>query len=341
MSSNYTNRYQSKLFNFVHQQYRRLTAQWENGVRQLQATTMRGVETLLYQLFPLDISPGKRLQAQTPPSVDAPIQRVLETVKNSSLTTTTNPIAYLVSFFRPNQSTATINHNLPMVQGIAINLENRHLVLVTRDNQILNILTPQQQAKLAARITEEVAEYRRFQLKEAHLLPEINRILANLTGSNYSLNPGGVLIFLDATIARWEAQSVTTQTLNIQALIEAALNYFFGDGKERKIESKPNNYVLPPDSQPADSWLTWGDLYGNQIDQVNKSGFQSPIAQARRDNNNQIESKPDWIEITATLLGYEKHPLEQLLQWLDHAMLWLEQLLLNIFYFLRGLLRVR
>lgn len=45
---------------------------------------------------------------------------------------------------------------------------------------------------------------------------------------------------------------------------------------------------------------------------------------------NSLEARhPDptssWIEIEATSLGYVKHPLEQLLAWLDYAMLWLEE----------------
>ena len=39
-----------------------------------------------------------------------------------------------------------------------------------------------------------------------------------------------------------------------------------------------------------------------------------------------LEPAPDWIETQATPTGYVKHPLERVLQWLDHAMLWLEEL---------------
>jgi hypothetical protein len=39
---------------------------------------------------------------------------------------------------------------------------------------------------------------------------------------------------------------------------------------------------------------------------------------------------PSWIETEATLVGYVKHPLEQLLEWLDSGMLWLESLIIKI-----------
>jgi hypothetical protein len=42
-----------------------------------------------------------------------------------------------------------------------------------------------------------------------------------------------------------------------------------------------------------------------------------------------VQPTPDWIEIPATLMGYVKHPLEQILAWLDRVMLWLEETLLK------------
>jgi hypothetical protein len=53
----------------------------------------------------------------------------------------------------------------------------------------------------------------------------------------------------------------------------------------------------------------------------------------------QVEAKPDWIETQAQTIGYEKHPLEQILEWLDQAMLWLEDIFVKIGLFLQGLLR--
>lgn len=49
-----------------------------------------------------------------------------------------------------------------------------------------------------------------------------------------------------------------------------------------------------------------------------------------------LESTPDWIETPATPSGYVKHPLEQLLEWLDSAMLWLEELVVKMWRALRG-----
>ena len=54
-----------------------------------------------------------------------------------------------------------------------------------------------------------------------------------------------------------------------------------------------------------------------------------------------LEPAPDWIETQATPTGYVKHPLEQLLEWLDTAMLWLEELVVNAWRWVRQLGRRR
>lgn len=51
---------------------------------------------------------------------------------------------------------------------------------------------------------------------------------------------------------------------------------------------------------------------------------------------NGLDAAPDWIETPATPSGYVKHPLEQLLEWLDSAMLWLEELIAKIWRSFRG-----
>ncbi|NEP30127.1 MULTISPECIES: hypothetical protein [unclassified Moorena] len=62
----------------------------------------------------------------------------------------------------PNQTPAQAPTNEHMlIQGVACLLDNRGLVLVTVQNQILDILTPQQQQKLASRISWEVADLMR------------------------------------------------------------------------------------------------------------------------------------------------------------------------------------
>jgi hypothetical protein len=48
-----------------------------------------------------------------------------------------------------------------------------------------------------------------------------------------------------------------------------------------------------------------------------------------------LKPAPDWIETKVTPTGYVKHPLEQVLGWLDHTILWLEEQALKLWQWLR------
>ncbi|MBW4454015.1 MAG: hypothetical protein KME55_15595 [Nostoc indistinguendum CM1-VF10] len=543
MSSGSSGRYQSRLFNFVHQQSRRVTQQWEHTFRHLQVATKWGVEVLLYPvylLFQASESSGKTLQTKEPqtrlklqpndtdfqpeiPNVDSPIQHILEAVKylssdeaastpaktverfkplaflevfrlklvnnnstnNASLTQSTNITENKVGNLNLLQLDNALKQHLAVVRGIATDLRNRSLVLVTADNEILDILTPQQQAELEDRIINEVANYwQHWRLiiakKETELLPQIDRLLAKLTDGNttkipalaegipkYLLNTDGLLAFLDITVAKLEsnallpvqersqeivqvaqtqlniflygkeqlaakgeiattADGLETHTLNLQALIEAALNYFFGVGNRKTLEPTNSNEHLSSKILPsrlrkalsksrqlkkqdlaADPWLTWNDLFGDtetvtdkpitlyqktnpaltsslsvkyfpqnnltvkqpkigsglvrkkqstsnltssqktsqkvisakqtetRISQTKSEIRKGEILHQQFDRSSQVEAQPDWIETKATSTGYEKHPLEQLLEWVDYVMLWLEERFVKIFQSLR------
>ncbi|ODH00126.1 hypothetical protein A4S05_34635 [Nostoc sp. KVJ20] len=601
MSSGSSGRYQSRLFNFVHQQSRRVTQQWEHTFRHLQVATKWGVETLLYPvylLFQSSESSGKTLhtkepqtrlklqpndtdfQPETLPNADTPIQNVLEAVNylssdepastptktsehfnllaslgvfrlkfvnhGSNITQSSNITENQAGSLNPSHLENDLQQHLPIVRGIATNLMNRNLVLVSADNEILDILTPQQQTKLEDRIINEVAKYWQSSLqdaarrrliiakKETQLLPQIDHLLAKLTDGNTAkipvlaerlfekfsavtlstfrsplkkgvtgikvplkkgdlggskvfdtdkrtfqtssegipkdlLNTEKLLAFLDIAVAKLEsnafvpaqersqeivqvaqtqlniflygkeqladrgeiapnADGLETHTLNLQALIEAALNYFFGVGSRKTLEPTTSDERLPGKlfSLPIrkalskspqlenqdltdDPWLTWNDLFGNtetvaensvtlsqktnpalasslsvghfpqknlsvkqpkvgsglvrrkqttnnlvssqkasgkvasakqteaRISQTKSENRKGEILQQQFHQSSQVEAQPDWIEIKATSNGYEKHPLEQVLEWLDYVMLWLEEKFVNIFQSLRQL----
>lgn len=54
------------------------------------------------------------------------------------------------------------------------------------------------------------------------------------------------------------------------------------------------------------------------------------VTPSSHSQNTDIEPAPDWIETQATPSGYVKHPLEQVLEWLDHSMLWVEELVVKV-----------
>lgn len=412
MSPASSGRYQSRLFNFIHQQSRRVREQSQSAFRHLQVATSWGVQVLLYPVYLLFQSnklfgkqlhsaapPGRRqLQAddtnsqpQTPPTADTPIQRVLLLV---DALPSEEAVSNSLAFFASNKLTRlnpSPTLQRPVIQGIATQLASRTLVLVTTQNEVLDILTAQQQETLQQRIIEEVANYWRYQ-RLAHSIEQ---------------RQNSAIAFLDRTIADLETHHlapISEATLRIQALIWAAIDYFFGGRRGEQLgqtaqtdsslelsgSSKPRRKPLPHrrvsklPSRPKlvsadlDPWLTLGDLFGDSSSPsvgyplsnlfnrfqglspqpkqasgqvlrqkktkgkavaVSRRAQVGEISNQPRSQSTQLDSAPEWIETHATAMGYVKHPLEQLLAWLDRAMLWLEELLMSILRWVQQLLR--
>jgi hypothetical protein len=123
------------------------------------------------------------------PTADGPVQRVLQAINVPSeaavLTSHSKKPENFLAFstfnalrrfallrrfkFLPNpKTTSSLNYpsptfKRPNIQGVATQLSSRTLVLVTAQNEILDIFTPQQQQKLQERIIGELTEYRRHQ----------------------------------------------------------------------------------------------------------------------------------------------------------------------------------
>ncbi|WP_026731684.1 hypothetical protein [Fischerella sp. PCC 9605] len=394
MPSASSERYQSRLFNFVHKQSRR----WSEGVgrtfRHLQVAASWSLEALMYPVFMLfqkavesankQLHAGQQpqrlqlqaqandtdFQSETPPVADIPIQQVLQAVESLQLQSIVNAQESIVNSQEsnitatlplppsPNSPTPPLSPSphLLHIRGIASDLSNRQLVLVSPNNEILDILTPQQQQLLEDRIIAEVANYwrcwRLSQVKEeTKVLSEINNLLIKLTSSSsennlpalssgnvdtniessYLLNTERSLSLLDAAVAKLETntlepvsraswqliqilqtqfqifiygkEQITTNTQtqtvvtpnhlnnqasNIQKLIWAAVNFFFGERQAKKLEqttpknsisealpisqgerflqrSIPQTFLKKPQLQinEVDLWLSESDLFGN------------------------------------------------------------------------------
>ncbi len=226
MPSAPSSRYKSRLFNFLHHKSQQIGDQLQLAFRYVKVTTSWSLEALLqplYLLFQKAIdSSGKQLhsrdgqqqakfQPETPPSTDTPIQLVLATAGKMG-------VGKVRKIYRRSPS-------IPRVRGIASELANRNLVLVTDENIILDILTRQQQKKLQNRIIKAVANYwQNWQLTEVNeetkLLSEIDRLLTKLTGSSAdetpvlhesmdsTLNSTSALVVIDTLITNLESKAL-------------------------------------------------------------------------------------------------------------------------------------
>ncbi len=186
-------RYRSRLLNFLSRQSRRLVDKGDRVLRHIRVGTTWAAQILLYPVY-LGFQAVRLAQRQLqqtlqqnnsasqnlPPS-DTPIQRVLETIKgeaflnislgstkklSSECFTPTIPVdlsADEVVAVEDVDVSLTTEENLA-IQGIASRLETRTLVLVTADNEILDILTPQQQQEVFKQIRFEIPSYLHDQL---------------------------------------------------------------------------------------------------------------------------------------------------------------------------------
>lgn len=200
MSSGSPGRYQSRLFNFLNRQSRRLTDQYDRTVRHLKVAAVWGAQILLYPVYLVvqaALSAGRQISwaaqagwsplkaftssqpPEPPPAADTPIHQVLSEVNTLTLNVGRLTQELKVESSEDNLQPVTASNLQPvtptdlskapqesseehwMIQGVASLLATHTLVLVTVQNQILDILTPQQQKKLASKISWEVANLRR------------------------------------------------------------------------------------------------------------------------------------------------------------------------------------
>ena len=413
MSSPSSERYQSRFFNFINRQSRRFQQQCDRAFHNLKASASWVAAVGLYPLllFKSNRWTNKQLhqrvkqiflqlsgavdnaESQTPPTVDTPIEQVM-------LCIDTSPTKTLL----PDLS----------IRGIATQLSNQTLVLVTPQNQLLDILTQEQQQTLQEQIIVAVADYWRYQR-------------LSYSSRSSAINP----------------DDSQTHANTIITLIWAAVDYFFGNPGKKNLTPIPNSPSLKSigaasqekqlqgrhtvtmsasksrsaqlpasvhsDQNIEDPWLNESDLFGDSIaagemlQQLNSPTIQSiskkrillpsikivgyslqnlinswrkyspvqltsgiakqqkistgklsdrleqslPLCQSPQElgtdkistpaYSHQVKLPPDWIETHAIVIGYVKHPLEQLLAWLDQAMLWLEEVLLKFWHWLQKL----
>lgn len=160
----------------------------------------------------------------------------------------------------------------------------------------------------------------------------------------------------------------------LQRLIQAAIDYFWGrsflrtsvlsgfpaavaiqsDDSCFNSTSLPSTGLVPESGQ---AWLTWSDVFGvhpagigvdDQASRRSSLGSRASTARQKADPQPApgsipaaaIESRATEIDTEAVFMGYEKHPLEQILQWLDQGLAWLERqmrmILINLWSFIQG-----
>jgi hypothetical protein len=276
MSSEPPSPYKSRLFNFLNRQ----SIRWQDRVgqawRNAKVAAVWGVQVLLYpiyllvqtarfggyqlqqaigrtwqQLLPSRSSPSPL--PEIPPPVDTPIQRVLNALNTSD-------IGHKLPIPCPTPPEFQLSRQV--IVGLASLLTNRSLVLVTTENQILDVLTPDEEQKLRQRLIWEIAVYwhhwrcwqeahRQFSgrvplREQSHLLPPIRWFWGVMAWMQTS--PVAIAIDLfgeSALVANITAELTTTaltptSTTYSLELFEEQLAFL-----DRQIAQWEANLVLP------------------------------------------------------------------------------------------------
>jgi hypothetical protein len=164
MSSPATSPYQSKLFNFLNRQSQRWQDRLGTAARHLKVTAEWGIQVMLYPIYLL-VQAGRMAGKELEQAVTH-AQLPAATEVSAPAIDSDRAIVQVLDLWQNETGTA--------IQGIACFLESRRFALVTTENSLLDILSPEQEKTLLARIRTEVANYwhdRRLAQTEAQKLP--------------------------------------------------------------------------------------------------------------------------------------------------------------------------
>ncbi|MGJ3248628.1 MAG: hypothetical protein ACFE0I_21425 [Elainellaceae cyanobacterium] len=184
-------RYQSNILNFLSQQRLRLKDQYQRRGRQVKLIAVWGTQILLYPLYALfqasrltsrqidqavhRVMPRLRqanhlVQAlvyptrlQAPRTVNTPTWKIMEGVQAFEMPVTIQPES--MGRVSTEATYPPLRGSSIQIRGIATQRSTGKLVLVTPDNQSLDLFTSQQCDRLRQKIASELASYHRDRLR--------------------------------------------------------------------------------------------------------------------------------------------------------------------------------
>ena len=280
---------------------------------------------------------------------DSAIVRVVESVEtryvNSSAFQSTKMLVEASSSLS-NQSSeqnapTTLKCSSAKIQGVASQLSSQNLVLVTSENEILDVLTPSQQQALENQIISEIANYwRSWRLSqvdgETKLQSKINRFFKRLTNSipnpkkalpalnaregdrkYLQINPATVAS-LDTAVANLEtnalapvsrAQIIVKQRGgNLIKVVRTKLDIFLYGDKQVTVNKQDvvvDRNLEHPSKIQALITAAFNYFYSKPEDKKIKQSPSKPLLSSTKPKAPQLQSKPsedDWLS-SADLFG--------------------------------------
>jgi hypothetical protein len=259
-----------------------------------------------------------------------------------------------------------------VIHGLGSLLANRNLVLVTTENEILDVLTRQQKRDLQMRVSKELAtkllagENTKFPAltpQPPHIdreLPPLPRPRSAQTWWHKLLNqPMSPSLGLVGTLPRQPILESAPIEQNPQSI---------SDVPDSLVRESPGisdfSQIIPdnPRSKGITSWAKqlWEyyreyihidlpqEVVEKSLTPIDRSELgilhqaNSPTdieALSSTKSTFGVEYQPDWIETEVTDLGYARSPVARLLTWLDQVMLKIENWTIKIWHAILDLLR--
>ena len=147
-------------------------------------------------------------------------------------------------------------------------------------------------------------------------------------------------LFIDrSTEINIETSTETSPSLPLRGIPKRTALKPSQSGKNRKKSRKSSKITRSTTPKSSKISLTTSNLAETSVSSHLDTILEEAIETALMTTNSQetgLDAAPDWIETEARAIGYHKHPLEQILEFLDIFILWLEENLKKIWYWLRN-----
>jgi hypothetical protein len=325
----------------VNQQQRTRSLPWQPVIRALQ-----GISTAIRRRFaPLPnppaatlVSPALSAVSDADLRVDSSIKRSLVAVRQWLATTEVAMVPVTAS-----ARSLAAAHPAPLklakiqIRGVASQLQDRQLVLVSRTNDVVHILTAEQAALLHQRIAWETSHYQRYVKLQAEvaatlsplrppvpdrvLLPPIRafqRVMAWMQSGPVALATN---LFQEAS---WFSPALSAADTQVPPQLPPNAREGVLARAVRRLP--PRSPVPHPAAlstmQPVDLSLERDRaLSANAASSLLTNPTHDPI-----ELSNDTRSR-EYIDTDVTWVGYEQSWLERIMHWFDQVFLWLEDTL--------------
>lgn len=203
--------YKSRLLNFVNRQYIRINDEFNIKVRQLKSTTKLGLQTLIYPIYFL-IQSTRKVSRLIKNAFRENTLKLNESEKTnlSRFLDSDEPIKTVFKAI----SSSKITQLCPQVtiQSLATKLANHHLVLVSSNNEIFDVLSKEEQKYFQLLIRDLRADYwdkkRIFTIIDQQINSNFPKIYTHPSQHIF-------LVYLFWKLMEWVQQSQVAIALNI------------------------------------------------------------------------------------------------------------------------------